>query len=65
MILRQTVTELRASMPATPVLRNFMQNLIAFCSRPETASDVMSGRFMGLIVHDKRAKFRYPRLNRS
>ena len=34
-----------------------MQCLIAFCSRLETASDVVSGSFLGPIVHDKLVKF--------
>ena len=43
---------------------HFVQCLIAFCSQPETASDVISGTFVGLIVHDKLVKFCNPRLNR-
>ena len=38
-ILRQTVTELCASMPATPVSRTVVQYPTAFCSRKEAASD--------------------------
>ena len=41
--------------------RHFLQYSIAICSRPETASDVISIKFVRLIV----AKFRDPRLNRS
>ena len=48
-----------------PFLRTFVQYLIAFCSLPQTASDVMSGSFVGPIIHDKRVKFRYSRLNLS
>ena len=33
-------------MPAPPVLRTFMQNLIPFCSRSKAASDVISGWFV-------------------
>ena len=33
-----------------------MQYLIVFCSPPEAASDVTSGRFVGLIVPDKCVK---------
>ena len=41
-----------------PVLCTFVQYLIiAFCSRPETASDVISAKFVGPIVHDKPVKF--------
>ena len=43
-------------MSAAPVLRTFVQYLIAFCSRPETASDFISGKYV---------KFRDPGLNRS
>ena len=45
-ILPQTVTELCAYMPATPVLRTYVPCLIAFCSRLEAASEVISGRFV-------------------
>ena len=38
----------------------FLQYFIAFCSRQETASDVLSGRFMGPIVRDTSVKFRDP-----
>ena len=41
------------SLAGGPVLRTFVQYLIAFCSRPETASDVISGRFVGSIVPNK------------
>ena len=40
-----------------PVLRTFMQYLMAFCSRQETASDVVSGRFVGPFVHDQQVNF--------
>ena len=36
-----------------------------FCSRQEAVSDVISGIFVGPVVHDKRVKFRDHRLNRS
>ena len=52
-------------MPATPVLRTFVQYLIASSSRPEIASDVISGKFVGPVVPDKLVKFRDPGLNRS
>ena len=64
-ILPQTVTELCASMPAAPFLRTFMLHLIAVCSRKEAATDVISGRFVRLAVHNKYVKFCDPRLNLS
>ena len=64
-ILPQTVTESCASMPAAPVLRTFVQHVIAFCSRLEAASDAISGTLMRMDVSDKCVKFRDPRLNRS
>ena len=42
-----------------------MHYLIAFCSRPEAASDVNSGKFVGPIFPDEPAKFRNPCLNYS
>ena len=42
-----------------------MQYLVAFFSRPEAAGDVISNRFVGLIVYDKHVKFHNPRLNHS
>ena len=65
MILHQTVTELCAYMPAAPVLCTFVQHLIAFCCRPEASGDVISGKFVPPIVHDKIEKFRDPGLNHS
>ena len=41
-----------------------MQYLIAFCTRPEIASDVIASRFVRPIVRDKRVKCCDPRLNR-
>ena len=46
---------------AGPVLHTFVQYLIAFCSQPETASDIKSCRFVGSILHNKRVKCRDPR----
>ena len=40
-------------------------DLIAFCTQPEATSDVISGKFVRLIVHDKCVKFSDPRLNCS
>ena len=52
--------------PAGPVLRiTFGQNLIAFCSRPEETSDVISGIFVGLVVSDDCMKFGDLRINLS
>ena len=48
-----------------PFSRAFVLYLIALCNRPETASEVVSGRFVCSIVPDKCVKFRDPRLNRS
>ena len=42
------------------VLRTFVQYLIALCSRQEAASDVISGRFVRLIVPEEFVKFNYP-----
>ena len=42
-----------------------MQYLIAFCSRPETASDVIPGAFVGLAIPDKAVRCLDRRLNRS
>ena len=39
--------------------------LIVFCGRPETASDVISGMFVGPIVRNIRVKFCNRRLNGS
>ena len=52
-------------LPAAPVLRTVLQYLIAFCSRLEAASDVISGTFVAPTVPDKIVKFRDPCLNRS
>ena len=65
MILRQTMTELCASIPAIPVLRTSVPYLFAFCSRLEAASEIISGRFVRLAVPYKCVNFRDPRLNRS
>ena len=50
---------------AGPVLRTFVQKLMAFSSRLERVSDVISSRFVRPIVLDKCVKFRDPRLNHS
>ena len=46
-------------------LCTLLQYFIAFCSRPEAASEVISGRFLRPIVPDKCAKFRDPCSTRS
>ena len=46
-------------------MRTIVQCLITFCSRPEAASDISSGTFVGTVVPDKRVKFHDPSLNRS
>ena len=52
--------------PTGPVLRNtFVQYLIAFCSRLEVMSDVISGRCVRPVVPDNRVKFGDRRLNLS
>ena len=50
---------------AAAVFAHFLQYVIAFYSRPEAASDVMSSAFPRLIVPDKCLKVRDPRLDRS
>ena len=47
------------------VLHTFVQYLIAFCNQLETASDVISARFVRLTVPDKCVQFCYPHLNCS
>ena len=52
--------------PAGLVLRiTFVQYLIAFCSRTEVTSDVISDRILRSVVPDKGVKFGDPRLNCS
>ena len=59
------MAELFDLLPVGPVLRTFAQYLIAFCSRPEAASDAMSSSIVGLIAPDKYVKYRDPCLNCS
>ena len=59
------MVELFDSLSDHAVLRTFVQYLMAFCSRPEAASDIISGRFARPIVLDKCVNFRDPSLNRS
>ena len=51
--------------PATPILRTFVQCLIAFCNLPEVASDVISGKFLRPVVLNKCVNFRDPGLECS
>ena len=44
------MAELFDALQAVPVLRTFVQYLILSCCRPEAASDVMSGMFVGPTV---------------
>ena len=53
------------SLLAAPVLRTFVHYLISFCSRPETACDVIFDKFVRLTVPSECVKFRDPRSNRS
>ena len=39
--------------------------VLAFCSWPEAANDIISGKCVVPIVNDVHVKFRDPRLNRS
>ena len=48
-----------------PVLCTTVVQYLIFCSRPEAASDVISGMFVGPIVLDECVKFHGPSLNRS
>ena len=50
---------------AGPVLRNFVQYLIAFCSRSEAASDVISGALVKPTVPGKHVQFRGHRSNHT
>ena len=59
------MAELFDSFWAVPVLRTSVQYLTIFCSRLEAAGDVISGRFVGLVVLDKPVKLHDPSLNCS
>ena len=59
------MAELFDSLPVGPVLRTFVQHLIAFCNRPETASQGISSRCMGPRVLGKCVQFLDHRFNRS
>ena len=59
------VAELFHSLRGRTRFTRQVQYLITFYSRPETASDVISGKFVGPSICDSPVKFRYPLLNRS
>ena len=59
------MAELFDSLAGRSVLRTFVQYLIVFCNRAETASNVISGRFLRQFVPDKGVKFGDSRSNRS
>ena len=52
-------------MPAAPVLRNFVQYLIAFYSRPQTVNDVISIMAVQYVGMDECVKFGDSMSNRS
>ena len=64
-ILGETMAELFNSLTSRTRFTHFVHHLIAFCNRPEEASDVTSGTFVRPIVPDRYVKFRYPRLKCS
>ena len=49
----------------TRLKNHFVQHLIAFCSRPEATSDVISGSFVRPVVAHNRVKFGDPHLQIS
>ena len=59
------MAELFDSLACRTSFTHFCKYEIAFCSRPEAASDVISGTFVSPIIRDKHVKFRDPCLNRS
>ena len=66
MIIPQTWPNYALICRKHPFYALFVQSyLIAFCGRPDIASDVVSCRFVRLIVQDKLIKFRNPGLNLS
>ena len=58
------MTELFDSLAGRTPFTYIMQYLIAFCSRPEVTSGVLSCRFVKPIVLDECVEFRDSRLNR-
>ena len=63
--LCSTVTELFDFLSGHTRGVHFVQYLIAFCSRPEADTDVMSGSCVRLTVPDKDVKFGNPRFIHS
>ena len=62
--IKQSSNELLDFLQVALVLRTFVQYLIAVCSRQEANRDVLSGRFVVMVVPDRRAgKFCNPGLN--
>ena len=59
------MVELFNCLPAAPVLCTFVQYSIAFCSRPEVDSDVISGMVVDYFGMDVRVKFGDSRSNIS
>ena len=59
------MAELFDSLSFVPVLRTFVRYLIAFCSRPEEASDVISGVVVDPTSLDIHVKFGDSWSNRS
>ena len=56
-ILRLAVAKLFDSLPFAPVLHYFVKYLIAFCSRLEAVSDVISSLAVEGVGTNVRAKF--------
>ena len=64
--LGETVAEIFYSLTGRKALRiRLVQYLIAFCSRQEVTSDVISGRFVGAVVSDFPVQFGDSRSNHS
>ena len=59
------MAELFDSLPAGPILRTFVQYLIAFCSRLEVACDVIFGVAVDQVGMDVPVKFGDSRSNCS
>ena len=51
------MTKVCTSVPVAPILRTVVQYLIAFCSRLEVASDVISGANVEQVGMDVLVKF--------
>ena len=59
------MADLFHTLPTATVLHTFMWYLIVFNSRPEAASDFISGKFVGLTVLSEYVKYRDSPLNSS